>query len=107
MKKFLWVLFIPLGIVLLAFGVYVFVTRLGMPVVGEKPAGFWLGLWQGLIIILSFIATWFDKNITLYQAGNNGFWYNLGYILGACIALGGSRGASKSKTKKTTSDNCT
>ncbi|MGZ7169300.1 MAG: hypothetical protein ACXVI5_07040 [Halobacteriota archaeon] len=48
----------------------------------------WLGLWQGLIIYLSFIASWFDNNVVLYQNNNNGFWYNFGYLIGLWITIG-------------------
>lgn len=98
MKKFI-PLFIIMGLALVGFGIYVVVNRLGMATIEASAAGFWLGLWQGCIIWLSFIVSWFDKDITIYQTGNVGFWYNLGYILGLCIALGGSAKASNKKNK--------
>jgi hypothetical protein len=98
MKKFI-PLFVLIGVFLIVFGVYVIINRLGMATVSAQPAGFLLGLWQGIIIILSFIVSWFDPNITIYQAGNNGFWYNLGYILGLSISLGGGARASRVKGK--------
>ena len=65
------------------------------------PAGFWLGLWQGLIVCLSFIASWFDNNIVLYQVNNNGFWYNLGYVIGLIVLGAGGRGSARaSRTKE-------
>jgi len=51
-----------------------------MATVPLQSASFFLGLWQGIIVILAFIVSWFDTNITIYQAGNDGR-YNLGYIL--------------------------
>jgi hypothetical protein len=83
MKKFI-PLFVLVGAFLVAFGVYIIINRLGMATVSAQPAGFFLGLW-------------FDNNITIYQAGNDGFWYNLGYILGLSIALGGGARASRVK----------
>ena len=97
MKKFI-PLFVLMGVSLIAFGVYIVINRLGMATVSAQSAGFFLGLWQGIIVILSFIVSWFDKNITIYQAGNDGFWYNLGYILGLSIALGGGARASRRKS---------
>lgn len=79
----------------LMFGVYIVATRLGMPTLEPAMAGFWLGLWQGLIVFLSFITSLFDHNITIYQVGNTGGWYNFGYLLGASISLGGCGIASK------------
>jgi hypothetical protein len=100
MKKFI-PLFVLIGVFLVAFAVYIIVNRLGMATVSAQPAGFWLGLWQGLIVILAFIVSWFDTSITIYQAGNNGFWYNLGYIFGLCIALGsGARGSRATRRAK-------
>ena len=106
MKKFI-PLFIFAGLVLVGIGIYIVVTQLGMASRVDsslKPAGFWLGIWQGIIICLTFIASWFDHDIVLYQVKNNGFWYNFGFIIGLTIAIGGSAGGSrgkKGKSKKT------
>jgi hypothetical protein len=64
------------------------------------PANFWLGLWQGLIVFLSFIASWFDNNIVLYQVNNNGFWYNLGYIIALFVSIGAFAGGSREAGKE-------
>jgi hypothetical protein len=106
-KKFI-PLFVLIGLVVLAAGIYIIVNHVGMPTrdvdLSGTPANFWLGLWQGLIIILSFIASWFDNNIVLYQVHNNGFWYNLGYLIALCFSIGafagGSRGAGKGIKKE-------
>ncbi len=95
MKAFIWIIvLIVTAIVLLflgfiIFGVYVVAARLGMPTVEVVSVGFWQGLWQGLIVILSFITSLFDHSITIYQVGNNGGWYNLGYLIGISIPMGG------------------
>ncbi len=61
-------------------------------------AGFWLGLWHGLIIIITFVISLFNDNVTTYEIHNNGGWYNFGFILGIMIAIGGSgKGTCKSK----------
>src|SRR5674476_1239356 len=74
MKKFI-PLFVLIGLVLVAAAIYITVYHVGMPTrdinLSGAPANFWLGLWQGLIICLSFIASWFDNNIVLYQVHNN------------------------------------
>jgi len=36
----------------------------------------------------------------MYEVNNTGNWYNLGFLLGAAIILGGSRGPRKSKKRK-------
>lgn len=60
-----------------------------------KVAGFWQGLWHGFISPFTFIISLFNKNLAIYEAHNNGGWYNFGFMLGACIILGGGgRGAA-------------
>lgn len=104
-KKFI-PLFVLIGVVLAAAAIYIIVYHVGMPTrdvnLSGTPANFWLGLWQGLIILLSFVASWFDNNIVLYQVHNNGFWYNFGYIIALCFSIGGLAGSNraKGKTKK-------
>jgi hypothetical protein len=103
MKKYI-PLFVVLGLLLLGAGIYIIVNHVGMATrVGysAEPANFWLGLWQGAIIFLSFIASWFDKNIVLYQVHNNGLWYNIGFMIGLVIAIGsGAKGSNNKDEKK-------
>lgn len=65
-----------------------------------KPAGFWAGLWHGLICVITFIISLFSKNVTMYEVSNSGGWYNFGFLLGAAIALGGSWGPSRKRRRK-------
>src|SRR5665647_3859088 len=64
MRKFI-PLFVLVGLALVAAAIYIIVYHVGMPTrdLSGAPANFWWGLWQGLIIVLSFIASWFDNNI--------------------------------------------
>lgn len=62
-----------------------------------KPAGFWMGLWHGIIAPFSFIVSIFDKETAMYAVNNNGTWYDFGFVLGAGILFGGS---SKTTNKK-------
>jgi len=55
-----------------------------------EPAGFWMGLWHGMILPITFLWSLFNHNITVYDVINNGAWYNLGFVLGAGALLGGS-----------------
>ena len=99
-KKFI-PLFVLIGLAIAAVAIYIIVYHVGMPTrnLSGAPAGFWLGLWQGLIVFLSFIASWFDTNIVLYQVNNNGFWYNFGYVIGLIIlGTGGGGSARASRT---------
>ena len=59
-------------------------------------AGFWLGLWHGMIVFVTFVISLFSKSVHLYEVHNNGAWYNLGFLLGACMSLGGgTHGAAR------------
>lgn len=55
-----------------------------------NPAGFWMGLWHGLISFFTFIISLFDNEVGIYETGNSGWPYNLGFILGIMIFYGGS-----------------
>jgi hypothetical protein len=66
----------------------------------EKPAGFWAGLWHGIIIVITFVISLFTDSVHIYEVNNSGGWYNFGFLLGAAIALGGSGRAYKKKKKK-------
>ena len=48
-------------------------------------AGFWLGLWHGIIFPFTFIGSFFSNNIQFYEAHNSGILYNIGFILGMMI----------------------
>lgn len=56
--------------------------------------GFWSGLWHGIIIGFSFIGSWFNSDIVIYSAENNGFWYDFGFLLGTGIFFGGTTRAT-------------
>lgn len=57
------------------------------------PAGFWAGLWHGLICLVTFIIGLFTDAVRMYETNNTGGWYDFGFLLGAAITLGGSCGS--------------
>jgi hypothetical protein len=60
-------------------------------------AGFWLGLWHGIIAPVTFVISLFTDSVSLYEVHNNGNWYDFGFVLGAGILFGGgSKGACMS-----------
>lgn len=66
-----------------------------------KIAGFWKGLWHGLIAPITFIISVFTKNVRFYEIHNNGTWYNFGFVLGAGLFLsGGILGRGKRKKRR-------
>ncbi len=60
-----------------------------------QVAGFWQGLWHGIILPITFIISLFSENVHFYEVHNNGGWYNFGFVLGAGILAGGGSVASK------------
>lgn len=64
-----------------------------------EAAGFWLGLWHGLIVVITFVVSLFSDNVNVYEVHNNGGWYNFGYVLGLMCALGGG-GKSANRRRK-------
>src|SRR3990172_10580358 len=61
-----------------------------VPPEGGAVAGFWLGLWHGIIAPVTFIISIFRSDVRFYEVHNSGLWDNLGFVLGAGILLGGS-----------------
>ncbi|MCU0237038.1 MAG: hypothetical protein MUC72_08145 [Acidobacteria bacterium] len=63
-----------------------------------EVAGFWAGLWHGLIAPVTFIISLFSDKVSLYEVHNSGSWYNFGFVLGAGLFLsGGILGHKKKK----------
>ncbi len=54
-----------------------------------KPAGFWAGLWHGIILPITFIIRLFNPNVGVYEINNNGRWYDFGFFLGVSGSVGG------------------
>jgi hypothetical protein len=60
-------------------------------------AGFWPGLWQGLILPVAFIISLFDDSVGIYEIHNNGNWYNFGFVLGSWFIFGPILASKKRK----------
>jgi hypothetical protein len=54
-----------------------------------KVAGFWLGIWHGLLSPITFVISIFSRNVRFYEVHNNGVWYNFGFVIGAGLFLSG------------------
>ena len=66
-----------------------------------KVAGFWKGLWHGLISPITFVVSILSKKVNLYEVHNSGGWYNFGFVLGAGLFLsGGILGRGKKDKKR-------
>ena len=68
---------------------------------GGEIAGFFMGVWHGLIAPITFIISIFSDTVSFYETHNNGSWYNFGFVLGAGLFLsGGIFGKGKSRKRK-------
>jgi hypothetical protein len=56
---------------------------------GTTPAGFWAGLWHGLISPITFLVSLLNPNVRIYETMNRGRWYDFGFIIGVSAAFGG------------------
>ncbi len=65
-----------------------------------KVAGFWLGLWHGIIAPVTFVISLFSKNVTMYDVHNNGGWYNLGFFLGVTALFGSGAGGARARRRR-------
>ena len=63
--------------------------EVGSPSQDGVVAGFWLGLWHGIIAPVTFVISLFTYDVNLYEVHNNGNWYDFGFVLGAGILFGG------------------
>lgn len=63
-------------------------------------AGFWLGLWHGLICPITFVISLFSDDVGIYEVHNTGGWYDFGFVVGISIAFSGSAGAGTSAARR-------
>jgi hypothetical protein len=67
----------------------------------DNPAGFWYGLWHGIIAVISLIIHVFNESVVIYETNNTGGWYDFGFLFGVITVWGGSSHANcKSAAKK-------
>ena len=70
-----------------------------VPDTDGNSAGFWSGLWHGIISPVTFIISLFTDNVNIYEVHNSGNWYDFGFMFGICIIFGGGAGGAKWKSK--------
>lgn len=60
----------------------------------ETPAGFWQGMWHGMISWIALIVRAFGGDWAVYEVANNGGFYDWGFLMGAggssCTCAGGA-----------------
>ena len=68
---------------------------------GAAPeAGFWLGLWHGIIAPVTFVISLFTDDVSIYEVHNSGNWYDFGYVLGLAMAFGGTAGSGSAAGRR-------
>jgi len=55
----------------------------------SNKAGFFYGVWHGWIAPVSLIFGLFDKNISIYETNNIGWFYDFGYYIAVISGFGG------------------
>jgi hypothetical protein len=59
------------------------------------PAGFWNGLWHGVIALPALVISLFVDQVDMYETANNGRWYDFGFLLGIILVSGGGGRGSR------------
>lgn len=67
----------------------------GLPDSGGSTAGFFMGLWHGVIAPFTFVISLFTTSVSIYEVHNSGNWYDFGFALGAGILFGGGMFGSR------------
>lgn len=64
------------------------------------PAGFWAGLWHGMISVIALIVGIFHSGVEIYERNNSGGWYDFGYLLGVTIIWGGGSHTASRRSRR-------
>ncbi len=54
---------------------------------GYDPAGFFSGIWHGLLAPWSLIARWFLDGVEMYAFANTGWFYDAGFLMGVVVSI--------------------
>ena len=66
----------------------------------DTPAGFWWGIWHGIISVVSLIVHVFNENVAVYETRNTGAWYDFGFLIGVITVWGGGSHVNKKSAEK-------
>ena len=67
---------------------------------GDQPAGFWAGIWHGVISVVTLIIHIFNDGVRIYETNNTGGWYDFGFLLGVICVWGGGSGVGCARSKR-------
>ncbi len=100
MKKRLFFVFLIMLAMLLLVGCAAGTNpTVDVPDADGNSAGFWLGLWHGIISPVTFIISLFSDNVNVYEVFNSGNWYDFGFMFGVCMVFSGGAYGTKRKSK--------
>ncbi len=71
--------------------------EVGTAAADGEVAGFWLGLWHGVIAPVTFAMSLFMDSVSLYEVHNSGNWYDAGFFLGFGVLLGGGSSGARGR----------
>ena len=96
MKTMLIVGLLVLTLVMLAGCVAGTNESVNIPNETGRVAGFWQGLWHGIIAPITFIVSLFSDKVHVFEVHNNGNWYVFGFLLGlTTVWSGGGRASAR------------
>ena len=98
-KRLFFVSTVVLGILLLAGCAAGPNLTVDVPDADGDSAGFWMGLWHGLIACVTFVISLFTDKVNVYEVYNSGNWYDFGFMLGISIIFGGGARTTKRRRK--------
>ncbi|MBN1878428.1 MAG: hypothetical protein JXA33_29695 [Anaerolineae bacterium] len=64
-----------------------------------EPAGFWAGVWHGMSMPITLIISLFNPDVRIYETHNTGKSYDIGFVIGASMALGGGKKGAEVNVK--------
>ena len=70
-----------------------------VPDAAGSVAGFWRGLWHGVIAPFAFLASLITDSVSVYETHNSGGWYDFGFLFGVSIIFGGSGGGAAKRRR--------
>jgi hypothetical protein len=65
-------------------------------------AGFWRGLWHGIIVPITFLVSLFGGNVGIYELHNSGHWYDFGFVIGVLVFHGRKAAARAARRRPRT-----
>lgn len=66
----------------------------------DSPAGFWWGIWHGIISVVSLIIHVFNESVLVYEKYNSGGWYDFGFLIGVITVWGGGSHVNRKSAER-------